>query len=172
VPSYVALLRSVNVGGRKMSMAALRELCESLGHTDVSTYIQSGNLLFSAKRTVTPRTLEAAIEKEFGYAAPVVLRTAADLAAVVKANPFPRVDRSKLHVGFMATKPTGAAVKKIDAAPFEPEEVAVRGGEVYFHLPSGMGRAKLPLYVGRQLKIPTTVRNWNTVTKLASLLGG
>jgi uncharacterized protein (DUF1697 family) len=69
----------------------------------------------------------------------------------------------------MVTKPSAAAVKKLDADSYEPEEFAVRGSDLYLHLPNGMGRAKLPPYLDRQLKIPTTVRNWNTVTKLVEL---
>src|SRR5262249_11565840 len=122
VPRYVALLRSVNVGGRSLSMATLREVCERLGHTDVSTYIQIGNLLFTAKRAVAPKSLEAAIAKEFGIDVPVILRTASDVARVIEGDPFPKADRSKVHVGFMATKPTAAAVEKIDHDRFLPEE--------------------------------------------------
>jgi uncharacterized protein (DUF1697 family) len=148
----------------------LRAPCESLGHADVSTYIQSGNLIFTAQRAVTPAALEKALESELGFTIPVVMRTAAELAQVVKHDPFPKAERSTLHVGFMASKPTAAAVKAIDAARFAPEEVAVRGCEIYYHLPNGMGRAQLPAAVDRALKIPTTVRNWNTVTKLLALL--
>jgi uncharacterized protein (DUF1697 family) len=171
MPRYVALLRGINVGGKHaVPMARLRALCESLGHADVSTYIQSGNVVFAAKRAVTPAALEQALASEFGFAIPVVLRTEAELAKIVKADPFPKADRSKVHVGFMATKPAAAAVKTIDHDRFLPEEVVVKGCEVWYHLPNGMGRAKLPLHVDRQLKTPTTVRNWNTVTKLLALL--
>jgi uncharacterized protein (DUF1697 family) len=74
-----------------------------------------------------------------------------------------------VHIGFMAEKPSAAALKQLDADSFQPEEFAVRGRDLYLHLPNGMGRAKLPTYLDRQLKIPTTVRNWNTVTKLVEL---
>jgi uncharacterized protein (DUF1697 family) len=170
MPRYVALLRSVNVGGRSLSMATLRDVAESLGHTEVSTYIQSGNLLFTAKRAVPPKQLESAISKELGMDVPVVLRTAAELARVIERDPFPKADRSKVHVGFMAAKPPAAAVEQVDHDRFAPEECAVKGCEVYFHLPNGMGRSKLPTHVGQKLKVPTTVRNWNTVTKLLELL--
>jgi uncharacterized protein (DUF1697 family) len=167
---YVALLRGINVGGKnKLPMADLRARFESLGHTDVSTFIQSGNVIFTAARSVTSRSLETAIATEFGFEISVVLRTPSELATVVKANPFTRVDISKLHVGFMAAKPAAAAVAKLDAERFRPEEFAIRGSELYFHLPDGIGRTKLPGYLDRQLKIPTTVRNWNTVNKLLEL---
>jgi uncharacterized protein (DUF1697 family) len=170
VPRYVGLLRGVNVGGRnKLPMAELRARFESLGHTKVSTFIQSGNIVFTTAKPITARSLERAIAAEFGISPTVMLRTPQELRRVVKSNPFGAVDPSKLHVGFMAQKPSAAAVAKLDAERFLPDEFAIRGRELYFHLPNGMGRTKLPPYLDRQLKIPTTVRNWNTVNKLLEL---
>jgi uncharacterized protein (DUF1697 family) len=172
VPKYVGLLRGVNVGGKnKVPMTALRALFESLGHTDVSTFIQSGNVVFTTDRSVGPRSLEIAIAKEFGVDTSVALRTRRELEKVVDANPFGDADLSKLHVGFMTQKPPAAVVAKLDAERFRPEEFALRGQEIYLHLPNGMARTKLPGYLDRQLKIPTTIRNWNTVTKLLELAG-
>ena len=147
-------------------------MIESLGHDDVRTYIQSGNVVFSAKRRPAAATLESAIEQKFGLKVDVMLRTPAQLAKAVERNPFPKADRSKLHVGFMARAPGAAAVRAIDADAFLPEEFAVVGSELYLHLPKGMGRTKLPDFVLRRLKVPTTLRNWNTVTKLIELSRG
>ena len=170
MPTQVALLRGINVGGRNsVPMAALRGVFESLGHTEVSTFIQSGNVIFTAATPVTAKSLETAIDAHFSIAISVVLRTPAELANVVAANPFPTAGPSRLHVGFMAEKPPAASVKQLDTDRFAPEEFAVHGREIYLHLPSGMGRAKLPAYLDRQLAIPTTVRNWNTVNKLVEL---
>lgn len=172
MPRCVALLRGVNVGGKnKLPMADLRALVESLGHVDVSTYIQSGNVVFTGDRSVTPESWQSAIAKQFGLNVTVVLRTASELDKIVNANPFSRVETSTLHVGFMTKKPSVALVAKLDAARFRPDELSVRGRELYLHLPNGMGRSKLPAYLDRQLKISTTVRNWNTVTKLLELAG-
>ena len=88
MPTIVALLRAVNVGGRKLSMAELRELFESLGYADVRTYIQSGNLLFTATRSPKPAVLESAIEGRFGLAVDVMLRSGAELQRVLEHNPF------------------------------------------------------------------------------------
>jgi uncharacterized protein (DUF1697 family) len=88
---------------------------------------------------------------------------------VVKANPFRSADPCKLHVGFMAEKLAAAVVARLDNELFRPEEFAVRGAELYLHLPNGMARTKPPAYLDRQLKIPATVRNWNTVDKLIEL---
>jgi uncharacterized protein (DUF1697 family) len=166
------LLRGVNVGGKnKLPMEALQALLESLGHGEVRTFIQSGNVVFTATKAMTSKSLESAIAKQFGLDVAVVIRTPRELAAVVKANPFPRADTATLHVGFMVKKPAAATVAKLDAARFLPDEFAIRGRDLYLHLPNGMGRAKLPAYLDRQLKVPTTFRNWNTVNKLIELSG-
>jgi uncharacterized protein (DUF1697 family) len=165
----VAVLRGVNVGGRTLPMAELRELMESLGFEDVRTYIQSGNALFSAPRKPKADVLEAAIERRFGLQVDVMLRSAMELERTIERDPFPDADRSKLYVGFMAAKPPAAAVGALDAEAFLPEQFAIVGTELYLHLPGGMGRTKLPDYVLRRIKVPTTIRNWRTVTKLAEL---
>jgi uncharacterized protein (DUF1697 family) len=166
MPAYVALLRGVNVGGsRKLPMASLRSLVESLGHTDVTTYIQSGNVIFTSDGDVDPHTLEAAIEHKLGLDVAVTLRTRADLTRIVKANPFS-------GVGFMTAKPKPATVADLDGERFAPEAFAIKGREIYLHLPNGMGRSKLPPYLDRRLATPTTVRTWNTVLKLLELAGG
>ena len=165
----VGLLRGVNVGGRALPMAELRELVESLGFGDVRTYIQSGNVLFSASRRPKPDVLEAAIARRFGLKVDVILRSPAELRRVIERNPFPDAERSRLHVGFMARKPASVDVAALDEEAFVPEQFALIGTELYLHLPNGMGRTKLPDYVLRRVKVPTTVRNWNTVTKLAEL---
>jgi uncharacterized protein (DUF1697 family) len=170
LPRYVGLLRGVNVGGKNnVPMSELRSLFESLGHCEVSTFIQSGNVVFTSAARVTPTSLETAVSDHFGIDISVVLRTPKELRTVVERNPFSYVDPSKLHVGFMAEEPTAAAVAGLDAERFEREEFAVRGSDVYLHLPNGMGRTRLPAYLDRQLKIPTTIRNWSTVNKLLEL---
>src|SRR5262249_12297837 len=153
-------------------MADLRELVESLGFGEGRTFIQSGNVIFTASKRPDPAVLEAALATRFGMEVDVIVRSARDVAAALDRNPFPGADPSKLHVGFMAAKPAAANVSSIDAAPFAPDELSVVGTEGYFHLPNGLGRAKLPVYALRRLKVPTTIRNWNTVTKLAELAAG
>lgn len=150
-------------------MAELRDLFESLGHTEVSTFIQSGNVVFTAGRSVTPKSLQIAIANEFQVDTNVVLRTPSDLERVVKGNPFAGLDASELHVGFMARQPSAGVVAELDAERFRPEEFSVRDRELYLHLPNGMGRSKLPGYLDRQLQIPSTYRTWTTVTKLVDL---
>jgi uncharacterized protein (DUF1697 family) len=173
VPRFVALLRGVNVGGKNaLAMIELRALVESLGYADVRTFIQSGNVVFSTEEPVASLDLERAIEARFGLAIAVVLRSAAELERVVRADPFPQAERAHVHVGFMAKRPSAVAVAGLDHARFLPEEFVVSGEELYLHLPTGMARTKLPAYLGRALDVPTTVRNWNTVTRLLGLASG
>ncbi|HTL86730.1 MAG TPA: DUF1697 domain-containing protein [Acidimicrobiia bacterium] len=167
---HVALLRGINVGGRnKVPMAQLRDLFDSLGYAEVQTLIQSGNVVFDSPTVPKPASLEAAIEKEFGFAVGVMVRSGRELQATMRNNPFPKAPTNSLHVGFLAKKPAAAQVKQLDATRYAPDGFVIRATEIYYSLPNGMGRSKLPGYLDRQLKTPITVRNWNTVSKLVEL---
>ncbi len=169
--TYVALLRGINVAGHgKIKMDDLRHAFHALGYRDVTTYIQSGNVIFTSDAPVVAVGLENAIAAEFGMNVTVVLRTTAQLKSVFRRNPFTDVDSSRVHVGFMRQRPSAEVGQKLDLQPFTPDEVVVAGSELYLHLPNGVGRSKLPDYLGRQLKVPITIRNWNTVTKLVELV--
>jgi uncharacterized protein (DUF1697 family) len=176
--TYAAMLRSVNVGGRKMKMADLQRLCVDLGHGDVVTYIQSGNIVFtSANRSAAAvgGELERQIEAAFHMAVAVVLRTKAELAAAIKANPFPAtgVDLSKLHVTFLTARPDRSRVKALDVPASGRDEFRVGTREVYLHCPDGYGNTKLTTVLfERKLGVVGTTRNWNTTTKLLALAGG
>jgi len=173
VQRYVGLLRGVNVGGRnKVSMAELRALVESLGYREVRTFIQSGNVIFAADGPVTAKALESAIAVKFNISVAVVLRTPGELEQVLRENPFTGADPSNLHVGFMTQRPSAEVVAALDHDRFLPELFAVIGAELYLWLPDGMARTKLPGYLDRQLRTPTTIRNWRTLNKLAELAHG
>jgi uncharacterized protein (DUF1697 family) len=167
----LCLLKGVNVGGKnKLAMSDLRALFESLGHHDVETYIQSGNVVFRPVGRVTADALASQITKRFGLTVAVVLRTAAELGKVLGANPFADADPGTLHVGFMASKPSAASLGQLDFDLHWPDAFAVVGRELYLCLPDGMARTKLPGYLDRRLKVPTTIRNWRTVEKLTEMV--
>jgi uncharacterized protein (DUF1697 family) len=174
--AYVALLRGINVGGRtKLPMAELRALMETLGHEDVVTYIQSGNVVFrsAAKEAKVASDIAAGIKKEFGYQLPVIVRTRAQLAKVVAGNPYLKsgAEPSKLHVTFLAAKPTATAIAKLDPDRCPPDEFIVSGREIFMLLPNGMGRTKLTIdYFEKRLATQGTARNWNTVNKLLGMM--
>jgi uncharacterized protein (DUF1697 family) len=174
MPTHVAMLRGVNLGKRQVSMAELRTLIEGLGYLDVSTYVQSGNVIFTTKKTESriAAELEAALTNAFRFAVPVIVRSRGDLAAVVANNPFPNAtaDPTKLHVTFLREPLNPGWLADLDAANFTPEEFATRRCEVYLSLPNGLGRSKLAVAVEKALRGTGTTRNWRTVTALLDIV--
>jgi uncharacterized protein (DUF1697 family) len=174
--TYVALLRAVNLGSRnKISMPKLREAFGALGAQDVSTYVQSGNVVFRSPDD-SPSELVQAIEQQLASAlsldVSVLLRTAAELERVFGSNPFAaRAEQPRqLHVTFLDAVPDAARVGALDPRRSEPDEFRVVEREIYLHCPNGYGRSKLTnAYFEKQLGVIATTRNWNTVTKLAEL---
>jgi len=168
--TYVALLRGVNVGGNnRLLMADLRAHFASLGYLEVRTFIQSGNVIFQSANAVRSEHLEAAIANQFDIVTPVVLRTAQQIAAAVRRNPFADLDRGRLHVGFLRQTPLAGAVAGLELEQFAPDRARVVQSDVYLYLPNGTARSKLATYVDRRLKSSMTVRNWNTVSELHAL---
>ena len=172
----VALLRAVNVGGRKLPMAGLRALCEGLGWRDVATYIQSGNVVFTAagRAEAIEEALEKAIAKEFSLAVPVIIRTAAQWAALAATNPFASTAReapNRLQLLVSKRPPARDAAQKLTARAQAGETVeAVRGG-LWFHFPEGIARSKLtPALIDKACGSPATGRNYRTVMKLKEML--
>lgn len=173
---YVALLRGINVGGhRRIPMADLRRVVESVGHADVVTYIQSGNVVFdSAKRDAraVANELEVALLDAFGFGVEVVVRSAAEMADIVAGNPFVarRAHTKDLYVAFARDPIEGDP--SIDRS-FAPDEYSVARYVVYMHTPAGYGNTKLSASVLKKVAgSSVTARNWNTTTKLAELAGG
>lgn len=172
---HVALLRGINVGGHnKLPMKELVALCSDAGLTSVQTYIQSGNVVFDAPAKLTarlPALISAAIEQRCRLRIPVVVRSAAALAAIARDNPFlaTGADPAELHVVFLDAPLAAAAHADFDAARFHPEELAAIGPDVYLRLPGGMGKSKLAVaFPGKRAAI-ATARNWRTVLKLVEL---
>ena len=172
---YAALLRAVNVGGRKVPMQDLKALFEDQGHEHVVTYIQSGNVVFDGrgKAATLAQQLSDAIEQAFGLKTPVVLRTKAQLEQVLNTNPYakPGVVGNQLHVVFLGDKPTAKAIATLDPDRSPPDEFTVVGKEVFILAPNGVGSSKLTIdWFEKRLGTFGTNRNWNTVNKLLSLM--
>src|SRR5262245_40935047 len=160
--AYVALLRSVNVGGRKVNMKELAALFTALGYADVVTYIQSGNVVFTTASRPTA-TLEPAISKRIARDLKLdvrtLVRTKPELDRVLRANPFLKTgaDPSKLHVTFLAAKPAAAVVKAVGAYDAGSDEFRVVGREVYLHCPNGYGTTKINnTFFEKRLKVDAT----------------
>jgi uncharacterized protein (DUF1697 family) len=176
MPSHVALLRAVNVGGRSLAMADLRKVAEGLGYGDVTTLLQSGNLVFDAKgrADALEKALEAALKKQVGLEADVMIRTAGELDAVIAANPFPgeaKSDPGHLVVMFLKDRVSAKDVAALQDAVKGRELIRPDGRELYITYPDGIGRSKLTgAVIEKKLAVRGTARNWNTVTKLAALV--
>ena len=188
--SHVALLRGINVGGRnKVPMADLREVVAALGHTGVTTYIQSGNVLFSTAEDDTAKlaaALESAIEDRFGIWSSVVVLSRDELARVLAANPYPDEPNPRMvHVVFLNGSPPRDLLDRITAAE---SAAAAKGSRdtvqsagqpqaLFLHTPDGFGTSELAQNVLKILAPPkkskpglaATARNWATATKLLSL---
>ncbi len=156
-------------------MQDLRESCEQAGLKNTSTYIASGNLLFTS--SVSKSALASILQEilaGYGLDNDVILRTPANLKTVVSAAPFPDAAKARpghLLIVFLNKKPTELAVSKL-AARDGPERLLALNRELCVDFKEGVGRSKLtPAVIERHLGQPGTARNWNTVNKLIELSG-
>jgi uncharacterized protein (DUF1697 family) len=171
---YVALLRGINVGGKNMlPMKDLAAMFVGAGCGDVATYIQSGNVVFSAVDKVVAGLggrIAKQVEERFGMRVPIVLRSAAEIGAVIRSNPFLKAEEM-LHVCFLADQPGKDLVAGLDAGRSAPDVFAVVGREIYMQLANGVSGTKLTnAYFDSKLKTVSTIRNWRTVLKLNEML--
>jgi len=176
---FVALLRGINVGGKcMMRMADLRALCEDRGLLNVATYLQSGNVVFSAAKktgSALEKLLAREIQARFDMDVAVIVRTAPEVAEVIKKNPFAREakkDPTTVHVLLLANKPTAAQVRGFVAPESGNDAFRFVGREIYLHYPNGSARSKLNnALFERALAIRATARNLRTVESLSELAG-
>lgn len=175
--AVVALLRGVNVGGhRTVPMARLRAVAEGLGHEQVKTHLNSGNVVLVTRDDADPERvaagIAAALRDDLGFDVDVVARSRAELDAVVAANPFPDAaaeDPGRVLVTFFAADldPDPA----FDASAYGKEQVVWAGREAYVHYPDGVGRSRLaPDALTKAARQAGTGRNWRTVLALRELL--
>jgi uncharacterized protein (DUF1697 family) len=173
----IALLRGINVGGRnKLPMAELRALCQELGWRDVATYIQSGNVLYSADSQ--PASLEvdlqSAIRKRFGLDVPALVRSEKDWSEYIAANPFPAASQKQPNLVMLALSKShleAEAARQLQAHAAAGERVASSAGALWIHYPDGSARSRItPRLLDRLAGSPVTTRNWRTATKLLTML--
>jgi uncharacterized protein (DUF1697 family) len=166
------MLRGINVGGHnKVAMADLRRLFEDLGYTDVATYVQSGNVIYrSPKAKGHEAAIGNAIASTFGIDVTVLIRTGAQLKAVLAGNPFPTADVKQLHVTFLGNVTDASLAAGVPTSAGAPDEFVIDRSVIYLHCPGGYGTTKLNNgFWERKLKVPATTRNWTTVTNLVAL---
>jgi uncharacterized protein (DUF1697 family) len=163
---YIALLRAVNVGGTgKLAMADLKRLCIEAGFAEVRTYIASGNVVFSSsgKADAAKTLLERRLADHTGKQAEVFIRTAAEMRAVLDANPFSGTEPARTYACFLSGKPPRDTLTNVRRQT--DEKISLGKREIYIYYPSGMGQSKLLIPAASA----GTARNMNTVAKLAEM---
>ena len=170
----ISILRGINVSGHnKIPMSELKSLYEELKFKNVTTYIQSGNVIFSTEQTdftVLSKQIEKIIFKKYGFDAPVILRNINELQAIVNTNPFLKIkdiDIEKLHVSFLSNYPTKDYLEKIKTYHHESDVFIIKGKEAFVFCPNGYGKTKFTnIFFETKLKVTATTRNWRTINEL------
>ena len=168
------MLRGINVSGQnKIRMMELKSLYESLGLINVKTYVQSGNVVFeNTERDASELavSIEAQIERSFGYVVSVFFRSANDFQRITGGNPFlngRHEDPDKLHVTFLYNSPSKSQLSNLDISPHVTDEFFIGDKEIFLFCPNGYGKTKLSnTFFEKKLNMPATTRNWKTVNAL------
>jgi uncharacterized protein (DUF1697 family) len=177
MPVLISMLRGVNVGGHnKIKMDGLRTLYRSLKLEDPRTYVQSGNVIFRTKEkncTALAKKIQDAIEGKFGFRPEVIVRTTEELRSAMAATPFAtirKLEPGKILVTFLCDEPGPGVNATLRGLKDYPEEIHLKGRELYIYFPDGAGKSKLPWsQVEKLLKTTGTARNWNSVTKMLAM---
>ena len=172
----IGILRGINVGGkRKILMADLKSLCEELGLKNVTTYIQSGNVIFTSETANSEKlaqTISQQIEKEFGFDVPVIVRTEKELESSISKNPFIAKDADiyQLHLTFLKEKPNEEDIERILTFNYEPDKFKIAEKDIFIFCAGKYHESKLTnSFFEKQLEVGATTRNWKTVMKLSEL---
>jgi uncharacterized protein (DUF1697 family) len=177
MPTYIAMLRGINVVGRKIvKMDQLRSSFKSLGFRNVTTYVASGNVIFQAAKQ-SPARMSAKIgekvRREFGFPISIFLITPQQLEKVIMRNPFSKnkqIDVSKLHVTFLSERPATNMHKALESIAAGPDRFHCADHAVYLYCPDGYGRTKFGNNtLEKKLAVGATTRNWKTVTTLLKM---
>jgi uncharacterized protein (DUF1697 family) len=175
--TYVAILRGINVGGKRMiKMDALKQLFANLGFSNIETYIQSGNVFFQCKKTSEEKlasTIAKEIEKVFSFDVPTIVKNVEELKQIITNNPFTK-DKKKLaeyfHVTFLATTPIKENIDSIAKLNFGNDDFTIIDKAVYLYCPNSYSNSKLTNgFFENKLKVIATTRNWKTCNELVNI---
>ena len=174
---HVVLLRGINVGGnRKVPMADLRDACRAAGLTDVETYIQSGNIVFSAKNAADAEAaIESIVEKLCGFAVEAIARSATQWAVYAKGSPFADADErgNIVHLGLSKRPPADGIAASLEARGKHGEKVVLKGDAIWIDFAEGVRDTKIThAALDKAAGSTVTMRNWRTVLKIAEMLAG
>jgi len=172
--TYIALLRGINVSGKKkIKMADLRSHLAELNLQNIKTYIQSGNILFKSAETnqaVLEQQIKNKIEEKYGFDVPVMVKLATDFQRVIENNPFAKDESNDIkcmHITFLGSVPVQEQIDHLATYNYPSEEYVLEDKDIYFYAPNGYGRAKMTNnFFEKKLKVRATTRNWKTVNKL------
>lgn len=172
---FVALFSGINVGGNRIvKMAELKSFFEDLGFSDVASYVQSGNVVFRAKKgdaAALTKELEAAFEKKWGFFSRIMVRDLSWFERLVSDNPYPEAaaDHTKLHAYALEREPTADEVARLAEKCTGAERFEVKGDVLYLSAPDGLGKSVFANLIPRVLKVPGTARNWRSVLALLEM---
>lgn len=178
MPTFIALLRGVNVGkGRRVPMATLRELLAGLGHSEVKTLLNSGNAVFHAAGRSAPahaRAIATALRASLDLEVPVIVKSAQQLAAAVDENPFAQAaaNPSRLLLAFTQDDEDLAPLAALAPLLLRGEGLAIGRHAAYLHCACGILESQAGAALLGPLGRASTTRNWATTLKLHALAGG
>jgi uncharacterized protein (DUF1697 family) len=172
--TYIALLRGINVGGKMLKMADLKEAVAGLGFEDARTYLQSGNMVFKTKKASNAELAEqiaAAIKTHRAMEVKIMVRNVREWDRVISDNPYPQAEEKPktVHAFVLDDQPAEERIAILKTKDAGSEEWEIIGDALYLHTPDGFGKSVLGNLVERTLKVPMTARNWNTVKALKEL---
>jgi uncharacterized protein (DUF1697 family) len=174
---YISILRGINVSGqKKIQMTDLKKLYEDLKFKNVTTYIQSGNVIFKTNNQfdeALAKKIEDAINVKYNFHVPVIIRTVEEMKNTIAINPLKKesnINEEKLHVTFLERVPDKTKVESVEDLDYSPDKFIIIGEEVFLYCPNGYGNTKLNNnFFENKLKVSATTRNWRTVNKLAEI---
>ena len=175
--TYISILRGINVSGHKLiKMDAIRKSYDQLGFQNITTYVQSGNIVFTSKKTKSDelaQKISEQIEEDYGFEVPVIVMTIDTLRQIIDDNPFLKdtgTERTFLHVTFLSSEPHNYDLRAIEEKKQKAEEIVVANKAVYLYCPNGYGKSKLNnRFLENKLRVGATTRNWKTTNKLLEI---
>ena len=173
---FLSILRGINVSGqKKVPMAELKSLYEELNLKNITTYIQSGNVIFKNQNAKDlSQKIEKKIFEKYNFNVPVIIRTTNEMQVLINENPFLKeknIDPDKLHITYLAENPKQENIENLKKYNYQPDRFFISGKEVYLFCPNGYGSTKLTTnFFENKLKVPASTRNWRTTNELLKIM--